>query len=106
MIILITAMADNTALSPNFCKTTPLKPMSLSNQKINHIKGGQNNGTLKSTHELDQWVLHCRQGCGNKKLENPDLANGILTKLNAHADKVGNSIAVGYGYDLKKISAH
>ena len=37
-----------------------------------------------------------------KKLENPDLANGILTKLNAHADKVGNSIAVGYGYDLKK----
>ena len=41
-----------------------------------------------------------------KKLENPDLANGILTKLNAHADKVGNSIAVGYGYDLKKISAH
>lgn len=37
-----------------------------------------------------------------KLRENPWLLGRNLTWLNAHVDRIGNSVAVGYGYDLRR----
>ncbi len=60
--------------------------MALSNLHTNWIKGSY-------TADRDEEI---------KNQENAKLLGGNLAWLNAHADTVGNSIAVGYGYDLKK----